>query len=112
MHGHARAEARNLRLHQLAFEKMRRQPELKAKVLALLDRWIASEDQQPSRPWLLKWREMLQSWPIDRMTQEVLDREGGETLRQCSPLAPVLTPRERWAALKLVSTTPLAKKVE
>ena len=45
---------------------------------------------------------MLSDWPLDRIAQVVLDLDGGQTLRQCSPLAPVLTPRERWEALAAV----------
>jgi hypothetical protein len=37
------------------------------------------------------------------MREHVLDAEGGQVLRQCSPLAPVLTPQERWAVLKEVN---------
>ena len=42
---------------------------------------------------------MLTDWPIDRIAVLVLDPEGGQTLRRCSPLGPALTPTERWAAL-------------
>jgi hypothetical protein len=42
---------------------------------------------------------MLTDWPIERLAAVVLDPIDGLTLRQCSPLGPVLTPRERWAAL-------------
>ena len=46
---------------------------------------------------------MLADWPIDRMADTVLDPEEGQALRQCSQLGPVLSPRERWAALAVVN---------
>jgi hypothetical protein len=42
---------------------------------------------------------MLSSWEVDRIAGVVLDPDEGQTLRQCSPLGPALTPRERWAVL-------------
>lgn len=42
---------------------------------------------------------MLGSWDVERIGRVVLDVEAGQTLRQCSPLGPALTPRERWATL-------------
>ena len=98
-HGHMRADARHLLLHRLALEKLRQHAELRGPVLQLLDRWLADVSLRPSHPWLAEWREMLTSWPFERLAQAVLDEEGGQTLRQCSPLGPVLNPRERWAAL-------------
>jgi hypothetical protein len=99
-HGHARSDARNLHLHRVAFEHLRASPELRLKCRDLLERWLASPDTAPSSPWLLQWREMLADWPIERIAETVLDPETGQTLRQCSPLGPALTPRERWAALR------------
>ena len=46
---------------------------------------------------------MLRDEPLDCVAKVVLDEEHGQMLRQCSPLAPVLTPRERWAALKEIN---------
>ena len=46
---------------------------------------------------------MLAAWPIERIAETVLEDETGQVLRQCSPLGPALTPRERWAALAEVS---------
>ena len=42
---------------------------------------------------------MLADWPVDRIANLVLDEERGQTLRQCSPLGPTLTPKERWQLL-------------
>ena len=42
---------------------------------------------------------MLTSWTLERVAETVLDPVRGQTLRQCSPLGPALTPAERWRAL-------------
>lgn len=102
-HGHSSADARNLQLHRAAFEKLRANPALKARVLELTERWLSSKDHECSRPWLEAWREMLTSWDLGSLEREVLQPEHGQILRQCSPLAPVLTPRERWAVLREVN---------
>jgi len=102
-HGHARADRRNLHLHQVVFEKLRRRPELLASALELLERWLADERLRPSRRWLEEWREMLRDWPLERIADLVLEPEKGQVLRQCSPLGPVLTPEERWDALREIN---------
>lgn len=98
-HGHERADQRNLHLHRVALKKLRRYPELTSHALELVEKWLEDEATQPSRAWLEEWRVMLSDWSVERMMDVVLDPQGGQTLRQCSPLGPVLTPRERWDAL-------------
>ena len=100
MHGHAKADARNLHLHRVAFEKLLREPERTRDVRAVLERWLREGMAEASRSWLEQWRQMLDEWPLERIAAVVLDPERGQSLRQCSPLAPVLTPQERWAALR------------
>lgn len=102
-HGHWRSDARHLHLHRVALEKLRREPSLRAQCRELLARWLADPAQASSRPWLEQWRAMLSDWAIDRIAEVVLDPEEGQTLRQCSPLGPILSPRERWAALAEVN---------
>jgi hypothetical protein len=99
-HGHFRSDRRNLHLHRVAFDNLRRHPERKRECIELVERWLADEDHAPARQWLDGWREMLSTWPIERVEAVVLDPDAGQTLRQCSPLAPALTPQERWAALE------------
>ena len=102
-HGHSKADARHLHLHSVALEKLWAEPELKPRVLELLDRWLRDPEHSSSRPWLEEWLKMLRDWPQERMAEVVLDEEKGQSLRQCSPLAPVLTAKERWAALKEIN---------
>jgi len=102
-HGHRRADARSLELHRAAFEKLSRHPELRVAALGLVERWLEREEVRSSKRWLEEWRDMLSSWTLAAMVEHVLDAEGGQVLRQCSPLSPVLTPRERWAVLREVN---------
>jgi hypothetical protein len=97
--GTRKSDLRHLHLHRVAFEKLREQPAVRRQCLELVERWLASPEQASSHPWLLQWREMLADWPIEQMARTVLDPEGGQTLRRCSPLGPALQPRERWEAL-------------
>lgn len=105
-HGHAKSDLRNLQLHRVVVQKLRETPALRAPCLALAERWLASPEQSSSRPWLHQWVEMLRDWPIEEIARIVLDPDGGQTLRQCSPLGPALTPRERWAVLAEVNDQP------
>lgn len=102
-HGHSKADARHLHLHGVALEKLLAEPVLKLRVLELLDRWLRDLEHASSRPWLEEWLKMLRNWPQKKMAEVVLDEEKGPALRQCSPLAPVLTAKERWAALKEIN---------
>jgi hypothetical protein len=98
-HGHHRADARNLHLHRAALDKLRLQPELRRACLLLVEKWL-EDAGSPAGKWLRQWRDMLADWPAERMAEVVLDDEAGQTLRQCSPLGPVLTPQERWRLLE------------
>ena len=102
-HGHAKADRRNLHLHRVAIQKLRRQPELRKPALKLVEKWLLDEAAQCSRKWLEEWRVMLSEWTLDRLEGAVLDEEYGQTLRQCSPLGPILTPQERWKALREIN---------
>jgi hypothetical protein len=102
-HGHAKADARHLHLHRVALAKLRAHPELCDSIVDLIDRWLADDPSHPSAEWLQEWRVMLTSWPFERLVERVLDEDGGQVLRQTSPLAGVLTARERWAALDEVN---------
>ena len=102
-HGHAAADMRNLELHRVALDKLRAFPQLTARCLELLERWLSQPECRPARQYLEHWREMLSGWSVDRIAAVVLDPEGGQALRQCSPLGPALSPQERWAVLRIVN---------
>jgi len=97
-HGHRFADARNLHLHRAALDKLRREPERRGACLQLVESWLA-QPEPAARRWLEEWRRMLADWPVEEIARVVLDETGGQTLRQCSPLGPLLAPRERWQLL-------------
>jgi hypothetical protein len=98
-HGHSAADRRNLHLHRVALARLRARPELRAACVSLIDRWLADPDLDSAADALRRWREMLLDWPVERIEAVALSGDDGQELRQCSPLGPVLTPRERWHAL-------------
>lgn len=101
--GRQRSDLRNLHLHRAALDKLRQDPALRGPCLGLVERWLAALEQRPSRTYLERWQELLRSAPDDELARVVLDPDGGQALRQCSPLGPVFAPRERWALLAEVS---------
>src|SRR4051812_47881336 len=85
LHGHARADARNLHLHRAAMDKLRDDPELRHACVRLVEEWLV-KPEVPARKWLEQWRDMLAGWPVEQIAAVVLDETRGQTLRQCSPL--------------------------
>lgn len=99
MHGHHKSDARSLALHRAALENLKRRPELKDACLQLAVSWKGRPDLAHARQWLEQWSEMLAQWTDDRICATVLDEIQGQALRQCSPLGPAISPRERWRIL-------------
>jgi hypothetical protein len=95
LRGHARVDRRSLELHRAISTKLREHPDLLAIAWENLDRW--SQRESRSQPYCDQWRAIL-----DRPLPEVLDlmveeSERMTALRQASPFAGILSPRERWA---------------
>jgi len=105
-HGHSRADRRNLHLHRAALAKLREDPHLLEPCIALVETWLKAPEQRAAQPYLERWREMLTRWSLADVARVVLDEIAGQALRQCSPLGPALTPRERWALLEEVNRAP------
>jgi hypothetical protein len=102
-HGHERADRRNLVLHKAALDELRASPELRARCLALVEKWLVQPEQAHARRYLESWRDMLATWTFDDIAALVLDPDRGQALRQCSPLGPALTPQQRWRLLDEVN---------
>jgi len=93
--GHERIDRRSLALHRAIAEKLRSNPPLIAIARDNLDRWSLANGR--SQPYWDAWREIL-----DRPLGEVLDlmledSERMTAMRQATPFAGILTPKERWA---------------
>ncbi len=91
---HDRLERRSLAMHRAIAEKLRAKPELLSIPKENLDRWIARGGR--STPYWERWRAILNG-PLEevlRVIQE--DSPGMIDMRQSTPFAGVLTPKERW----------------
>jgi hypothetical protein len=91
---HARLERRSLELHRAIAAKLRERPELLAIAHDNLARW--SRPSNRSQPYLDTWRTMLAE-PLDNLLAALTEDSPRMTdLRQSSPFAGVLEPKERW----------------
>lgn len=88
--GHERIDAWSLAMHKAIAAKLRASPELISIAMDNIQRWSVSAGR--SQPYLMAWT---------RPAEEVLaliqeDNEPMRALRQASPFAGVLSPKERW----------------
>ena len=93
--GHERVDRRSLELHRAIAVKLRAHPELIRIAHENLARWSAKGGR--SQPYWDAWREILgRPLPeILRLLEEKSERMNA--MRQATPFAGVLDPRERWA---------------
>ncbi len=92
--GHARVEARSLAMHRAIAVKLREQPELISIARDNLSRWMSEPGR--SRAYFEDWLRILEG-PFEEVLELIVeDSERMAALRQCTPFAGVLTPRERW----------------
>jgi hypothetical protein len=71
---------------------------LRARARRTLERWSA--DGILAEPYAHRWRALL-DLPLDELAAAItVDGEAARDLRQCTPFAGVLTPRERWARVR------------
>lgn len=93
MDGHALAEARSLALHRLIAERVRADPTLIAAARDRLARW--AESGALSAAYVTRWTQVL-SDPAALEVVLTADTEDARALRQTTPFAFVVPPRERW----------------
>ena len=100
--GHARIDARSVALHRAIAAKLRAAPELLAIAHDNLRRWSATAGR--SQPYLAAWEQLL-ALPLDDLLHRLdQDTEQMRAMRQTSPFAGVLTPKERWAIYDTFAT--------
>ncbi|WP_242392874.1 hypothetical protein [Anaeromyxobacter oryzisoli] len=99
MRTHGEIDARSLALHRLVAEKVRHEPALFAKAQATLARWLG-ECTPRERRYLEEWQRAFQQGMQTALALAEEDSERGRTLRQSSPFAGVIAPRERFAFLR------------
>jgi hypothetical protein len=92
---HQRIEERSLAMHRIIARKIVADPELLRRALGNIERWLPGSGR--SRPYLEAWREIL-ARPLDEIARVIVEEgERMTAMRQNSPFAGVLTPKERWA---------------
>lgn len=95
---HDSAERRSLELHRLVAERLRRDPALLERARGRVRDWIG--DGTVSLHWAEAWDALL-ARPLPEILAVLVDpSQRARDLRQSSPFAGVLSPRERWDALR------------
>jgi hypothetical protein len=95
LRGHQRIDRRSLELHRAIAAKLREHPELIEIAHDNLARWSATVGR--SQPYWDAWREILRRPLPEVLDLMVEDSERMTALRQATPFAGVLDPKERWA---------------
>ena len=94
LEGHARVDARSLAMHRAIAAKLIADPRLLDVARDNIERWSATAGR--SQPYLDAWRKLLSSPLLELATIIQEDSELMRAMRQTSPFAGVLSPRERW----------------
>jgi len=95
LRGHQRIDQRSLALHRAIADKLRENPALLEIARDNLDRWSAANGR--SQPYWDAWREILRLPLEDILSRMVEQSERMDAMRQATPFAGILSPRERWA---------------
>lgn len=97
---HARIEDRSVALHRRIAEKLRANPQLLSVAHENLRKWRKSLQTSAFDEW-----EALLRLPLDELLSALVDRNEVMTrLRQSSPFAGILTPKERWKIYESYTT--------
>ncbi len=95
MDAHRIAEERSIALHRAIAERLASEPGLVARARKRVEGWIARGE--PGAFYAREWARLL-ALPADALARALVDSsEHGRALRQVSPFAGALSPRERWA---------------
>jgi len=97
--GHRTAELRSIALHRLVAERL--DEHLIAQARRRVEGWIAAGGPV-GQPWAGRWLELL-SRPADELARALTeDTEEMRDLRQNTPFAGAVSPRERWRVIREV----------
>jgi hypothetical protein len=102
--GHKRIDQRSLALHRAIADKLRDNPALLEIARSNLDRWSVTNSR--SQPYWDAWREILNRPLEEILALLVEDSERMTAMRQATPFAGVLDPRERWAIYESFAAGP------
>ncbi|HKY36911.1 MAG TPA: hypothetical protein VJN18_13280 [Polyangiaceae bacterium] len=96
--GHDVADQRSLLLHREVARRLRSDPTIAATARARVDEW--AQNGQAHALYVEAWRSLFAEG-LPAVLQALEDPgERGQALRQASPFAFVLAPRERWQLLR------------
>jgi hypothetical protein len=107
LRGHQRIDRRSLALHRAIAEKLRARPELLEIARENLERWMRSSDRP--QPYWEAWREILNRPLPEILALLVEESERMTAMRQMTPFAGVLDPRERWAIYEQFAPEPVER---
>ena len=99
MRYHDAIDRRSLAMHQLAAEKIRRQPQLFEQLSQTLARWqdLVSPSTQP---YIREWESLVRAGMEPCLAVATEESERGNALRQSSPFMGILTHQERFALIR------------
>lgn len=98
MEAHRLAEQRSLALHEAIADRLRAEPELRRRAQERVAGWLA--DGSVHRRYARAWADLLEL-PLEEVCAAIVDPgETGRALRQCTPFAGIVEPRERWRIWK------------
>jgi hypothetical protein len=104
LRGHQRIDARSLALHRAIAEKLAANPALLEIARENIERW--SQSRGRSQPYWDAWMKILDQplpYILEIMTE---DSERMTAMRQATPFAGVLEPKERWAIYEQFEVRP------
>jgi hypothetical protein len=105
---HKKIERRSIALHQAIAAKIQRQPELMKIAIDNLDRWAQTSVR--SNTYFTEWRNILTTLNLNQILNLLVeDSERMTSLRQSTPFAGILTPKERWKIYETFSADLTAK---
>lgn len=92
---HRLAEERSIAFHRAVAERMRHDPQVLEKARARVRGWLAAGEPHPF--YAGEWARILEG-SVDSVATALVDpSEHGRALRQVTPFAGALPPKERWA---------------
>lgn len=100
MHGHRKQDLMSLAYHREVARRLLRDANVRRSAIARLARW--QRQGAIHRHYASRWSELLGLPDEELAGHLVRDDEDMQTLRQTSPFAGTLSPRERWALRRSV----------
>lgn len=103
---HARREQQSLEMHRRIAARLTADPDaVLAKASAQLDAWLERQAGSATAAVMIEWRTLLQTWSVPEIAAFLCSEgEQATRMRQSSPFAGVLAPREVWEIKRQYAT--------